>query len=154
MTSNEIISTYESLSKLTGSMLNAASEGDWDNLAELEQRCQVHVGSLMKTTPVLLNENEQSTKIAIIRTILQNQWNKKKPIHPSLMGIHEGTPSRNVLCVQQSCFASFPWNFGALLVYVEKFLDSGGQQKLTPAPSKLTLHQPSLAPNSQIFPPS
>jgi len=72
MTSNEMITTYESLSELTGTMLNAAREGEWDHLATLEQRCQVYVGSLMKAAPVLLNENEQRTKIAIIRTILQN----------------------------------------------------------------------------------
>ena len=84
MTSNEIISIYESLSKLTGSMLNAASEGDWDNLAELEQRCQVHVGSLMRTKSVLLNENEQRTKIAIIRTILQNDAKIRALTEPRL----------------------------------------------------------------------
>lgn len=84
MTSNEMISTYESLSELTGSMLNAASDGDWDNLAELEQRCQIHVGSLMKTKSVLLNENEQRTKIAIIRTILQNDAKIRALTEPRL----------------------------------------------------------------------
>jgi len=72
MTSNEMISTYESLSNLTGNMLNAASQGEWDNLAELEQRCQSYVGSLMQAAPVPLSENDQRTKVAIIRTILQN----------------------------------------------------------------------------------
>ena len=72
MTSNEIITTYESLSELTGTMLNAASQGEWDELEEMEQRCKSYVGSLMQATPVSLNENEQRTKISIIRTILQN----------------------------------------------------------------------------------
>lgn len=72
MTSNEMLSTYESLSELTGTMLDAAREGEWDALAALEQRCQAYIGSLMQATPVQLNESEQRTKIAIIRTILQN----------------------------------------------------------------------------------
>ena len=72
MTSNEILNTYESLSELTGSMLNAASQGQWDHLAELEQRCQGYVGSLMQAAPVTMNQNEQRSKVAIIRAILQN----------------------------------------------------------------------------------
>ena len=72
MTINEILTTYESLSELTGTMLNAARLGEWDNLADLEQRCQSYVGSLMQAAPVKLNEDEQRTKISIIRTILQN----------------------------------------------------------------------------------
>lgn len=72
MTSIEIITTYESLSELTGTMLDAASQGEWDHLAELELQCKDFVGSLMQATPVSLNQSEQRTKVAIIRTILQN----------------------------------------------------------------------------------
>ncbi len=72
MTSNEMLTTYEFLSEITGNMLNAATQGDWDNLTELEQRCAGYVGTLMHAAPVQLNEQEQRAKIAIIRTILQN----------------------------------------------------------------------------------
>ena len=72
MTSNEMLTTYESLSELTGTMLSAASQGEWDHLAELEQRCQGYVGSLMQAPSVPLSQNEQRAKIAIIRAILQN----------------------------------------------------------------------------------
>ena len=72
MTSNEMLATYESLSELTGTMLAAARQGEWDHLATLEQRCQGYVGNLMQAAPVKLSENEQRTKVAIIRTILQN----------------------------------------------------------------------------------
>ncbi len=84
MTSHEILTTYESLSELTGSMLNAARQGDWDDLAVLEQRCQAYVGSLMQTEPVRLNENEQRTKVAIIRTILQNDAQIRALAEPRL----------------------------------------------------------------------
>jgi flagellar protein FliT len=84
MTSNEMLATYESLSELTGTMLNAAREGEWDNLASLEQRCQGYVGSLMQATPVPLNEHEQRTKVAIIRAILQNDAKIRALTEPRL----------------------------------------------------------------------
>jgi flagellar protein FliT len=72
MTSNEMLSTYESLSELSDTMLNAARQGEWDELAALEQRCRGYVGSLMEAAPLKLNENEQRAKVATIRAILQN----------------------------------------------------------------------------------
>ena len=72
MTSNEMLATYESLSELTGTMLTAARQGEWDHLAALEQRCQGYVGSLMQAAPMPLNDNERRAKVAIIRAILQN----------------------------------------------------------------------------------
>ena len=84
MTSHEMLTTYESLSELTGTMLNAARQGEWDDLAALEQRCQVHVGNLMQAAPVRLNETEQRTKVAIIRTILKNDAQLRALTEPRL----------------------------------------------------------------------
>ena len=84
MTSNEMLATYESLSELTGTMLNAARQGEWDHLATLEKRCQGHVGNLMQAAPMKLNEHEQRTKIAIIRTILQNDAQIRALTEPRL----------------------------------------------------------------------
>jgi flagellar protein FliT len=53
-------------------MLDAARQGEWDQLAALEKRCQGYVGRLMQAKPMTLSENEQRTKVSIIRTILQN----------------------------------------------------------------------------------
>jgi flagellar protein FliT len=84
MTSTEMLTTYESLSELIGTMLNAAQDGEWDHLAELERRCQGYVGSLMQAKPIPLNENEQHAKIAIIRTILQNDAKIRALTEPRL----------------------------------------------------------------------
>lgn len=84
MTSNEMLTTYESLSELTDSMLNAAREGEWDHLAALEQRCRGHVGNLMQATSVALDENEQRTKVAIIRAILANDAKIRALTEPRL----------------------------------------------------------------------
>jgi len=84
MTSNEMLTTYESLSALTVTMLDAASQGEWDHLAALEQRCRGYVGSLMQAAPVPLNETEQRAKVAIIRTILQNDAKIRALTEPRL----------------------------------------------------------------------
>ena len=84
MTSNEMLTAYESLSELTGNMLNAAREGEWDHLAALEQRCQGYVGSLMQAAPVRLDENEQRAKVATIRTILKNDAQIRALTEPRL----------------------------------------------------------------------
>jgi len=84
MTSNEMLSTYESLSELTDTMLNAARQGEWDELAALEQRCRGYVGSLMQTAPMPLNENEQRAKVATIRAILQNDAQIRALTEPRL----------------------------------------------------------------------
>ena len=84
MTSNEMLATYETLSELTGTMLTAARQGEWDSLAALEQRCRGYVGSLTQATPVRLNENEQRAKVAIIRAILQNDAKIRALTEPRL----------------------------------------------------------------------
>jgi flagellar protein FliT len=89
MTSTEMLTTYESLSELIGNMLNAAREGEWDHLAELEKRCQGYVGSLMQAKPIPLNEDEQLAKIAIIRTILQNDAKIRALAEPRLHALQE-----------------------------------------------------------------
>jgi flagellar protein FliT len=101
MTSNEMLTTYESLSELTGTMLSAARQGEWDNLAALEERCRGYVGSLMQAAPVKLNETEQRTKVAIIRTILQNDAKIRALTEPHMNELQQklhmiGTGQRSV----------------------------------------------------------
>ena len=71
MTSSEMLTTYNTLSDLTSNMLSAAEQGEWDHVADLENHCQNHVGTLMHTAPVVLTEKEQRAKVALIRAILQ-----------------------------------------------------------------------------------
>lgn len=89
MTSSEMLDTYEALSDLTGTMLTAARRGEWDELATLEERCRSYVGNLMQSAPVALNESEQRTKVAIIRTILQNDAKIRALAEPRLHELQE-----------------------------------------------------------------
>ncbi len=89
MTSSEMLNTYEALSALTGSMLVAARQGEWDEVATLEQRCRDHIGSLMQAAPATLNETEQRAKVAVIRTILQNDAKIRALAEPRLHELQE-----------------------------------------------------------------
>ncbi len=84
MTSHEMLSTYATLTELTGVMLDAARQGEWDHLAELEQRCRGHVSTLMQAAPVTLDESEQRARIASIRAILQNDAEIRALAEPRL----------------------------------------------------------------------
>jgi len=84
MTSSEMLATYETLSELSGTMLAAARQGEWDHLAALEQRCRRHVGNLMQAPAVPLDDNEQRAKVAIIRAILQNDAQIRALAEPRL----------------------------------------------------------------------
>jgi flagellar protein FliT len=67
---NPVISNYESLSTLTGQMLAAASQGEWDQLIELEQQCSLHVAK-MKLAEDLpeLDDATRQRKIQLIKKI-------------------------------------------------------------------------------------
>ncbi|MDA8129111.1 MAG: flagellar protein FliT [Betaproteobacteria bacterium] len=84
MTSHEVLATYESLSELTGTMLDAARQGEWDHLAALEQCCRKHVGTLMQAPPVKMNDKDERTKVAIIRAILENDARIRALTEPRL----------------------------------------------------------------------
>lgn len=89
MTSNEVLSTYEMLSELTGTMLAAAREGEWEHLAALEQRCRGYVGSLMEAPAIPLSAQEQRAKVAIIRTILQNDAEIRALTEPHMHALQQ-----------------------------------------------------------------
>ena len=89
MTSTEMLSTYEALSALTGTMLVAARQGEWDEVATLEARCRDHIGCLQQTGSVALNEREQRAKIAIVRAILQNDARIRALAEPRLHELQE-----------------------------------------------------------------
>jgi flagellar protein FliT len=71
MNSQQILSTYEAVSVLTGQMLAAAQERDWENLAQLESDCASHVRRLQDgEASVPLSGETRARKVAIIHQIL------------------------------------------------------------------------------------
>lgn len=69
---NPVIENYESLSSLMGQMSEAAAQGQWDHLMDLEKQCRQRV-EVMKVTDAqtaLVEEATRKRKVALIRKIL------------------------------------------------------------------------------------
>lgn len=72
-TTPQILSVYEDLVELTGQMVTAAGNGDWDQLAELEGRCAAHVCVLKAQGPTLpLSGASRLKKVQIIQRMLDD----------------------------------------------------------------------------------
>lgn len=71
MNNTQVISNYESLSVLTGQMREAAMQGEWDQLIDLEQQCSRHVATMKPVDAVAtLDESARQRKIQLIKKIL------------------------------------------------------------------------------------
>jgi flagellar protein FliT len=73
MNGHEIISLYENVAALTGRMLEAARDGDWARLVELESHCSCQVQVLRDDyPPALLAGEQRNRKVELINRILAN----------------------------------------------------------------------------------
>ena len=71
MNSDQVISLYETVSELTGQMLQAAQARDWENLATLESHCASQIQCLKDGEPVeALSGAIRARKVKIIHQIL------------------------------------------------------------------------------------
>lgn len=89
MTSTEMLNTYETLSEITGNMLIAAREGEWDAVASLEARCRDRINTLMQATTIPLSASEQRAKVAVIRTILKHDAEIRSLAEPRLHDLQQ-----------------------------------------------------------------
>lgn len=71
MNTANVVSNYESLSAITEQMRNAANQGEWEKLVDLEKQCSRHVET-MKTADAAtkLDESARQRKIQLIKKIL------------------------------------------------------------------------------------
>ncbi len=73
MTSQEVLSVYETMVGLTDQMLQAATDSDWDRLVLLEQQCAAHVRQLKENdNPPALEGASRARKVEAIRTMLDH----------------------------------------------------------------------------------
>lgn len=69
----QVIANYESLSALTGLMSEAAKQGEWDRLIDLEQQCSRQVSAMKPMdAAVALDESARQQKIRLIKDILSH----------------------------------------------------------------------------------
>jgi flagellar protein FliT len=67
---NSVIDNYQQLSNLTGQMRNAAIQGEWDQLVELEQQCSHYVTLMRQQDLTPVDESVRKQKVALINKIL------------------------------------------------------------------------------------
>lgn len=73
ITGYQVISNYESLSAITSQMRDAAMQGQWDQLIDLEQQCSRHVATMKPVdTAAVLDETTRQRKIHLIKKILND----------------------------------------------------------------------------------
>lgn len=71
MTSDDILTVYESVADLTGQMLAAAGSSDWDRLVQLEQQCSTQVSALRANEAALpLTGPARTRKVELIKKVL------------------------------------------------------------------------------------
>ncbi len=67
----EVLSLYQAMAELTGQMVTAAGESDWERLVLLEQRCARHVQTLREHEPAqALSGAGRQKKIDLIKQLL------------------------------------------------------------------------------------
>jgi flagellar protein FliT len=73
MNGDEVLSIYENVASITGQMLCAAREKNWDRLIELESLCTSHVDRLRSEEPVAaVTGSARERKVQIIMQILDD----------------------------------------------------------------------------------
>lgn len=73
MATPQVIANYEALSVLTGQMSEAAQQGEWDRLIELEQQCSSRINAMKPIdATVALDEPTRQQKIRLIKDILSH----------------------------------------------------------------------------------
>jgi flagellar protein FliT len=73
MTSQEVVSVYEAMTVLSGQMVSAANDSDWDRLTVLEQQCAEYVRQLKeREAGVRLEGASRERKLEAIRKLLDD----------------------------------------------------------------------------------
>ena len=72
MTTQQVLSTYEAMVQLTGQMLQAATDNDWDRLVDLEKQCAEHVKVLKANDLLPLEGEPRHRKVEAIRKMLDD----------------------------------------------------------------------------------
>lgn len=80
-----VIENYELLSAIMGQMREAAAQGEWDHLVELEKQCSQRVTAMKEQDATIpLDENTRLRKVALIRKILADDADIRNRTEPQM----------------------------------------------------------------------
>lgn len=99
MEKKDILALYEEVAHLTGKMLTAAHQSDWDRLTELEAGCANCMEKLKGcATEEKLTAEARQQKIALIKTILANDREIRHLTEPWMQKLSVLLGSANAAC--------------------------------------------------------
>ena len=93
---NPVIANYQLLSGITEQMRQAAAQGEWDKLVELEQQCSKHVATMKQLDLAPVDEGIRLQKVALITKILADDAairDQTLPWMAKLQNMMQGTRS-------------------------------------------------------------
>ncbi|MFA6014019.1 MAG: flagellar protein FliT [Gallionellaceae bacterium] len=79
---NAVLEKYESLSTITGKMREAAAQGDWDLLVELEEQSRARVEEMKLLDLAPIDEATRLRKVTLIRKILADDAEIRSKTEP------------------------------------------------------------------------
>ncbi len=78
-----MLNLYEEVARLTGNMLSAAHQSDWNQLLALEAGCATCIESLKSCpVPAQLSDTARQQKVELLKLILENDREIRKLTEP------------------------------------------------------------------------
>ncbi len=109
----DIVALYKEIERLTGGMLSAAHEQDWDRLIALEAGCASCIDSIKGcNVPGMLSEEARQQKVSLLKSILANDREIRKLADPWMQRISHLLESANTESRVRSSYGSHGGNGG------------------------------------------
>ncbi|MEO0318970.1 MAG: hypothetical protein RL404_2647 [Pseudomonadota bacterium] len=103
----DIVALYQEVERLTGGMLSAAHQQDWDRLAALEAGCARCIDSIKGCpVPARLSEEARQKKFLLLKSILANDREIRKLAEPWMQQISHLLGSANAECRVRRSYGS------------------------------------------------
>lgn len=105
----DTVALYEEVARITGKMLSAAHQSDWDRLTELEVGCANCVERLKGCAAAEpLSSEARQKKVALLKTILNNDRQIRQITEPWMQKISALLVTANVECKLARTYFSPP----------------------------------------------
>lgn len=107
----DIVALYREVERLTGNMLSAAHQQDWERLVALEAGCANCIESIKGcTVPGNLSEEARQQKVMLLQSILANDREIRKLTDPWMRRVSQMLESANTECRVRRSYGSYDNN--------------------------------------------
>lgn len=103
----DIVALYREVERLTGNMLSAAHQQDWERLMTLEAGCANCIESIKGcAVPVVLSEEARLQKVSLLKSILANDREIRKLTDPWMQRVSQLLETANAECRVRRIYGS------------------------------------------------